>query len=81
MNIKNEKISVINTPKNILSNKRKLSHNDENINNEIDNLNSKKKYNVIEQELNSKNIINQQNDIYELLDEIKDLFIINQKII
>ena len=83
--LKNEKKSITNTPKNYLSNKRKPSHNDESINNEIDNLNLiKKKYNVMEQVLNSKDtkdIINQQNDIYELLDDIKDLFIINQNII
>ena len=71
--LETDKSSISNNLKNFLSNKRKASFSTESI--------DRIKKNKLNKDLNSEDVINQNYDIYKLLEATKHLFIINNNII
>ena len=71
--LETDKSSISDNPKNFLSNKRKASYSAESI--------SRINKNKLDKDFNSEDVIDQNNDIYELLEATKHLFIINNNII
>ena len=83
----NEIINLIDEQKNYLSNKRKASHSMEINNNDKQNTSSvifnksKEQFEIVNKDYNSENLNGQAIDIYDLLEQTKDMFIINNNTI